>query len=59
MKNKSFKAILWINQIPGCKLHICLIANLYVTLLSVTNTKIIELLRRCMVLSRSIWRHGS
>ena len=42
MKNKYFNAILWINQIPWCKLHICLIANLYVTLLSVTNTKIIE-----------------
>ena len=42
MKNKSFKAILWINHIPWGKLHICLIANLYVTLLSVTNTKIIE-----------------
>ena len=39
MKNKYFKAILWINQIPWCKLHICLIANLYVTLLSVTTVE--------------------
>ena len=42
MKNTFFKAMLWINQIRWCKLHICLIANLYVTLLSVTNTKSIE-----------------
>jgi len=48
MKNKSFKAILWINQIPWCKLHICLIANLYVTLLSVTILKLLKQTRVCV-----------